>query len=78
MHPGRTHAGGTRDLPDRQPCLLGRHDGPDPFPLGICQPGHSEAEPDEELLFATDTLVQGFRGFHAWKDTCFSLNGTEN
>ena len=30
MNPGRTHAGGTRDLPDRQPGLLSRHNSPDP------------------------------------------------
>jgi hypothetical protein len=29
-------------------------------------------------LFTADTLVQGFRGFHAWKDTCFSRSCTEN
>ena len=38
MNPGRTHAGGTRDLPDRQPGLLSRHNSPDPFALGVGQP----------------------------------------
>jgi hypothetical protein len=29
-------------------------------------------------LFTTDTLMPGFRGFHAGKDTWFSLRCTEN
>ena len=78
MNPGRTHVGAPRDLPDRQPRLLCRNDGPDPFSLGVRQPCHGEAEAGEQLLLATDTLLQGFRGFHGWKDICFSLSCTEN
>jgi len=42
--PRRTHARGPRDLPERQPGLLGRHDRPAPFALGVGHPCHSETE----------------------------------
>jgi hypothetical protein len=78
MDPGRTHASGTRDLPERQPGLLGRHYRPDPFALGVGQPRHGEAESGHHVLFVMDTLFPGFRGFHVQQDTRFSLNCTEN
>ena len=78
MNPGRTHAGGTRDLPDRQPGLLSRHNSLDPFALGVGQPRHGKAESGDHLLLTTDTLLQGFRGFHARKDSRFSFSCTEN
>ena len=56
------YAGATRDLPDRQRRLLCRNDGSDPFPLGVRQPCHGKAEAGEQLLFATDTLLQGLQG----------------
>ena len=78
MNPGRTlYAGATRDLPDRQPRLLCRNDGSAPFPLGVRQPCHGKAEAGEQLLFATDTLLQGFRGVYVCKGICFSLSCTE-
>ena len=78
MNPGRTDAGGTRDLPDRQPGLLGGHNSPDPFALGVGQPRHGQAEPGYHLLFATDTLLPGSMGFHVHQDTRFFLSCTEN
>jgi len=32
----------------------------------------------DHLLLATDTLLQGLRGFHTRKDTRFSFSCTEN
>ncbi len=77
-NPGRTDVGSPCDLPDGQAGLLGRHDGPDPFPLGVGQPRHGEAESGDQLLLVTDTLLQGFRGFHVQQDSRFSLCCTEN
>ena len=78
MNPGRTDADGPRDLPDGQPGLLGRYDSPNSFTLGVGRSRYGKAEPRNHLLFAADTLVQGFRGFHVYEDTRFSLNCTEN
>jgi hypothetical protein len=77
-NPGRTHAGGTRALPDRHPGLLSRRKSPDPCALGVGQPRHGTAESGAHLWRPTDTLLQGFRGFHARKDSCFSFSCTAN
>jgi hypothetical protein len=78
MNPGRTHTGGTRNLPDRQPSFLSRHNSPVPFALGVGQPRYGKAESGDYLLLTTDTLLQSSRGFHAWKDSRFSFSCTEN
>jgi hypothetical protein len=77
-NPGRTHAGGTRALPDRQLGLLSRHHSPDPCALGVGQPRHGTAESGEHLWLTTDTLLHGFRGFHTRKDSRFSFRCTAN
>src|SRR2546425_10533287 len=77
-NPGRTHAGGTRALPDRQPGLLSRHTSPDPCALGVGQPRQGTAASGDHLWLTTDTQLQGFRGFHARKDSRFSFRCTAN
>src|SRR5262245_56343706 len=58
--------------------LLRRHHNLDLFVLGIGQPRHGKAESGDHLLLATDTRLQGFRGFHARKDRRFSFSCTAN
>jgi hypothetical protein len=70
MGTGGAQAGGTRDLPDGQTRLFCRDNGPDAFAIGVGQPRGREAEPGDELLFATDTLSLCLRGFHTPKHIC--------
>jgi hypothetical protein len=69
MDSGGTQVGGTHDLPDGQTGLFGRDHGPDPFAIGVGQPRGREAEPGNQLLFATDTLAPCLRGFHTPEHT---------
>jgi hypothetical protein len=46
-----------------------RDNGRDTFAIGVCMPRGREAEPGDQLLFATDTLSQCLRGFHTPENT---------
>src|SRR4030095_11788420 len=62
-----------RNLSDRQPGLVGRHDGPDPFLLRLGQPCGRRAQSGGELLFVSDTLSECFTSFHGLENTRVSL-----
>jgi hypothetical protein len=46
--------------------------------LGVGHPPHGKGESGDHLLLTTDTRLQGFRVFHARKDSRFSSSCTEN
>lgn len=54
---------------DGQTGFFCRDNGPDTFAIGVCKPRGREAEPGDQLLFATDTLSQCLRGFHTPENT---------
>src|SRR2546428_5413082 len=64
---------GRSDLSDRQPGLVGRHDGPDPFLLRLGEARCRQAQSGCELLFVSDTVSKGLTGFHVLENTHLSL-----
>jgi hypothetical protein len=49
---------------DGQTGSFGRDNGRDTFAIGVCKPRGREAEPGDQLLFATDTRSPCLRGVH--------------
>ena len=58
-----------RNLSDRQPSVVGRHDGPDPFLLCLSQSCSRHTETCLKLLFVPDTLVELFTSLHNLENT---------
>jgi hypothetical protein len=54
---------------DGQTGFFCRDNGPDTFAIGVSKPCGREAEPGDQLLFATDMLSQCLRGFHTPENT---------
>ena len=61
------------NLSDRQPGLVGRHDGPDPFLLRLGQARGRQAQSGCELLCVSDTVSEGHTSFHGLENTGLSL-----
>jgi hypothetical protein len=64
---------GRRDLSDRQPGLVGRHDGPEAFLLRLGETRCRQVQSSGELLFVSNALSEGLTSFHGLENTRVSL-----